>query len=93
MLRRPGPRAHNCPSTGTKFPELTYALSLSTAVPPRFVPGNLPLDSLCARCDEPAGTGPGLRDLRCIWCQTCVHTECRDADSEVGDRCDYGRHR
>ena len=72
---------------------MTYALSLSTAVPARFVPGNLPLDSLCARCDEPAGTGPGLRDLRCIWCQTCVHTECRDADSEVGDRCDYGRHR
>ena len=67
--------------------------------------GNLPLDKCCEVCDEPAGHGPGLRDLRCIWCQVrevllitvlslccqvSVHDECR---SELGDKCDYGKHR
>ena len=56
----------------------------------RWVNGNLPLDSCCEICDEPAGHGPGLRDMRCIWCQVCVHEECQ---TETGDRCNYGKHR
>ena len=56
----------------------------------RWAAGNLPLDSVCVECEESAGDGPGLRDLRCIWCQMTVHTECV---KDVGERCDYGKHR
>ena len=56
----------------------------------RWVKGNLPLDSVCAQCDEPAGDGPGLRDLRCVWCQLTVHTDCV---GDVAEWCDYGQHR
>lgn len=34
--------------------------------------------------------GCGLRDVRCIWCQSTVHHECREQKSE---KCDYGQHR
>ncbi len=43
----------------------------------RWAPGNLPFDSLCVVCEEPAGDGPGIKDFRCIWCQRTVHTECQ----------------
>ena len=56
----------------------------------RWVEGNLPLDSVCDVCDEAAGVGFGLRDLRCIWCQSTVHHECQEKKSE---QCDYGQHR
>ena len=56
----------------------------------RWVEGNLPLDSVCEVCDESAGVGPGLRDVRCIWCQVTVHTECQ---SQVAERCDFGKHK
>ena len=56
----------------------------------RWVSGNLPLDSVCVECEESAGDGPGLRDLRCVWCQRTVHTECA---KDVPERCDYGKHR
>ena len=60
------------------------------AVRHRWVGGNLPLDSQCAVCEEVAGTGPGLRDLRCVWCQRTVHTEC---EPSLPATCDYGLHR
>ena len=56
----------------------------------RWVSGNLPLDSVCVECEESAGDGPGLRDLRCVWCQRTVHSECA---KDVPERCDYGKHR
>merc|ERR1719412_234769 len=56
----------------------------------RWVSGNLPLDSVCVECEESAGDGPGLRDLRCVWCQRTVHSECV---KDVPERCDYGKHR
>ena len=56
----------------------------------KWLVGNLPLESLCCVCDEPAGDGPGLRDLRCVWCQRKVHTECQPL---LEDTCDLGRHR
>jgi len=64
---------------------------VKSAKPPRhrWLAGNLPLDSVCSVCDDPAGDGPGLRDLRCIWCQRCVHTQCQDL---LGEKCDYGKH-
>ena len=46
----------------------------------RWVNGNLPLDSLCSVCEEPAGDGPGLRDFRCIWCQRTVHRDCQQEE-------------
>merc|ERR1711923_556708 len=55
----------------------------------RWLAGNLPLDSVCSVCDEPAGDGPGLRDSRCVWCQRTVHTQCQP---EVDPTCDYGPH-
>lgn len=39
--------------------------------------GNLPLDSICEVCEDPAGDGPGLKDFQCIWCQRKVHVECK----------------
>jgi hypothetical protein len=45
----------------------------------RWVPGNLPFDSLCTVCEEPAGDGPGIKDLRCVWCQRTLHTDCQKA--------------
>jgi len=56
----------------------------------KWLVGNLPLESLCCVCEEPAGDGPGLRDLRCVWCQRKVHTECQHL---LEDTCDLGRHR
>ena len=38
----------------------------------KWLVGNLPLESLCCVCDEPAGDGPGLRDLRCVCVCVCV---------------------
>jgi hypothetical protein len=65
----------------------------STPAKHKWLPGNLPLEvsmsctavmtkltllqSLCSVCEEPAGDGPGLRDLRCVWCQRKVHTACQ----------------
>jgi len=56
----------------------------------RWLAGNLPLDSTCSVCDDPAGDGPGLRDVRCVWCQVAVHSQCQEL---LGDRCDLGKHR
>ena len=56
----------------------------------KWLVGNLPLESLCCVCEEPAGDGPGLRDLRCVWCQRKVHTECQHL---LEDTCDLGRHK
>ena len=56
----------------------------------RWLAGNLPLDSVCCVCEEPAGDGPGLRDARCIWCQRTAHTQCQQ---DVEEHCDYGPHR
>ena len=44
----------------------------------------------CIVCDEVVGDGPGLRDLRCIWCQATVHTECLE---QAPERCNYGKHK
>lgn len=56
----------------------------------RWIQGNLSLGSLCCVCEEPAGDGPGLRDLRCVWCQRKLHTDCKQHIQE--DACDLGRH-
>jgi len=56
----------------------------------KLLVGNLPLESVCCVCDEAAGDGPGLRDLRCVWCQRKVHQECSHLLQEF---CDLGRHR
>ena len=45
---------------------------------------------MCCVCDEPAGDGPGLRDLRCVWCQRKVHSACQHLLQET---CDLGPHR
>jgi len=54
----------------------------------RLMEGNLPLDSICSVCEEPAGDGPGLKDFQCIWCQAAVHSDCKPKASEF---CDLGR--
>jgi len=54
----------------------------------RWVLGNLPLDSICYVCEDPAGDGPGLKDFQCIWCQRKVHTICKP---DGPDLCDLGR--
>jgi len=56
----------------------------------RWVLGNLPLDSICYVCEDPAGDGPGLKDYQCIWCQRKVHTECKP-DNQDKEYCDLGR--
>jgi len=69
---------------------LAEARAKSSQLPKhRWVAGNLPLDSVCVECDESAGDGPGLRDLRCVWCQLTVHSECA---KDVPEHCTYGRH-
>ncbi|XP_048870957.1 diacylglycerol kinase epsilon [Brienomyrus brachyistius] len=70
------------------------------AAPPRadgalahhWVRGNVPLCSYCAVCKQQCGTQPSLCDLRCIWCQTTVHDDCK-AGLEDEDRCDLGEFR
>eukprot|EP00088_Acartia_fossae_P033864 TRINITY_DN34740_c0_g1_i2.p1 TRINITY_DN34740_c0_g1~~TRINITY_DN34740_c0_g1_i2.p1 ORF type:complete len:537 (+),score=42.44 TRINITY_DN34740_c0_g1_i2:89-1699(+) len=56
----------------------------------RWVLGNLPLDSICCVCEDPAGDGPGLKDYQCIWCQRKVHTDCKP---DSPNSCDLGRFR
>jgi len=56
----------------------------------KWLAGNLPSDAICSVCEEPAGDGPGIRDLKCIWCHRNVHTSCQ---KEMDENCDLGRHR
>lgn len=56
----------------------------------RWIQGNLPLDAVCNVCEETAGDGPGLRDLRCVWCQRKVHKGCQE---QIDELCDYGPHK
>lgn len=53
------------------------------APPHQLVKGNLTLDAVCAVCNQRAGTEPGLSDYRCLWCQLCVHSDCRGHFSPV----------
>ena len=77
--------------TVSRCKSLEEAKAKSSQLPKhRWVAGNLPLDSVCVECDESAGDGSGLRDLRCVWCQLTVHTECA---RDVPELCTYGRHR
>jgi len=63
---------------------------VSTIAKHKWLHGNLPLESSCCVCEEPAGVGPGLRDLRCVWCQRKVHDHCH---SRIEETCDLGQHR
>jgi len=56
----------------------------------KWLAGNLPSDAICSVCEEPAGDGPGIRDLKCIWCHRNIHTECQ---VEINENCDFGEHR
>uniref|UniRef100_A0A8C9R8A7 Diacylglycerol kinase n=1 Tax=Scleropages formosus TaxID=113540 RepID=A0A8C9R8A7_SCLFO len=57
-----------------------------------WVRGNVPLCSYCAVCKQQCGTQPKLCDLRCIWCQTVVHDDCKPNLEDEG-RCDLGEFR
>ena len=54
--------------------------------------GNLPLASKCYKCLLPCGDVPALADYICIWCDTTVHEECIDTDSNQ-TQCSFGVHR
>ena len=45
--------------------------------------GNLAETAVCEVCEEDAGSGPGLHDFQCCWCQRTVHTACLISIGEV----------
>jgi len=83
-------RKTNCKSVSRSKTGEEATLKASSKVKHKWLPGNLPLESVCCVCEEPAGDGPGLRDLRCVWCQRKVHTDCQTGLEET---CDLGKHR
>ncbi|PAA89796.1 hypothetical protein BOX15_Mlig007917g1, partial [Macrostomum lignano] len=44
--------------------------------PHHWVEGNLPAYSMCCVCRDACGEAGRLCDLRCAWCQRCVHPDC-----------------
>ncbi|KRX14626.1 Diacylglycerol kinase epsilon [Trichinella nelsoni] len=50
-----------------------------------WVPGNLPLSSVCCVCFHNCGVGFGLNNLRCSWCQRTAHDACRH---RISPNCD-----
>ncbi|XP_046569665.1 diacylglycerol kinase epsilon-like [Haliotis rubra] len=52
----------------------------------QWIPGNLPLCSVCDVCGEDCGNSPELCDRRCCWCQRTVHDDCTPST----DICDMG---
>ncbi|KRX70093.1 Diacylglycerol kinase epsilon, partial [Trichinella sp. T6] len=50
-----------------------------------WVPGNLPLSSVCCVCFQNCGVGFGLNNLRCSWCQRTAHDACRH---RISPNCD-----
>ena len=55
-----------------------------------WVRGNLPSGSRCSSCAETCGDRMQLCDLRCCWCMSTVHDQCR---ASVDDVCDLGPYR
>uniref|UniRef100_A0A5S6QH83 Diacylglycerol kinase n=1 Tax=Trichuris muris TaxID=70415 RepID=A0A5S6QH83_TRIMR len=54
-----------------------------------WIHGNLPINSICGSCEKDCGSGPGLVDYRCCWCQRTVHESClRNLDTS----CDLGKY-
>ncbi|CDW53936.1 JAB and DAGK acc and C1 1 and DAGK cat domain con taining protein [Trichuris trichiura] len=41
-----------------------------------WIHGNLPINSICCACEKDCGSGPGLVDYRCCWCQRTIHENC-----------------
>ena len=57
-----------------------------------WIKGNLPLNSICYRCNEVCGDEPGIVDYRCNWCQMTLHGgECFGQSSD--SKCDFGTYR
>ncbi|KRX52446.1 Diacylglycerol kinase epsilon, partial [Trichinella sp. T9] len=55
-----------------------------------WVPGNLPLSSVCCVCFQNCGVGFGLNNLRCSWCQRTAHDACRH---RISPNCDLSTFR
>ncbi|KRY74209.1 Diacylglycerol kinase epsilon [Trichinella pseudospiralis] len=50
-----------------------------------WVPGNLPVSSVCCVCYHNCGVGYGSNNLRCSWCQRTAHDACRH---RISPNCD-----
>ncbi|KHJ42723.1 diacylglycerol kinase accessory domain protein [Trichuris suis] len=53
-----------------------------------WIHGNLPINSICSSCEKDCGSGPGLVDYRCCWCQRTIHESCL---RNFGALCDLGK--
>ena len=52
-----------------------------------WICGNLPLDSVCAACDQLCGNNHSLAGRRCCWCARTTHDRCVGA---LQAHCDLG---
>ncbi|KRX09440.1 ATP-NAD kinase-like domain [Pseudocohnilembus persalinus] len=55
--------------------------------PHQFIEGNLPFNSICSVCDMICSSMYELKGEKCIWCQRCVHNECK---KKLSENCDMG---
>ncbi|KRZ15124.1 Diacylglycerol kinase epsilon, partial [Trichinella zimbabwensis] len=55
-----------------------------------WVPGNLPVSSVCCVCYHNCGVGFGSNNLRCSWCQRTAHDACRH---RISPNCDLSTFR
>lgn len=73
---------------GKQFKCKTKWLKNCESIVHLWVKGNLPLNSVCSRCNDEVD-GVGLHGWRCAWCQRCYHNNCyKQLDGK--DLCDFG---
>ncbi|KAI9097327.1 ATP-NAD kinase-like domain-containing protein [Phlyctochytrium arcticum] len=63
-------------SSADEMPRKSVTESESLDYDHQWAEGNLSLNARCPVCYASAGGEPTLKDLRCIWCDVAVHTQC-----------------
>lgn len=53
----------------------------------QWVCGNIPISSICSYCGEDCVSLMELSGYRCMWCQCCLHNDCK---KYIGNECSYG---
>ena len=70
----------------------TAAIAISKCWSHHWIKGNLPLNSICFLCCQPACIEPRLADYKCVWCWKYVHEECLNSISSQSlvSECTFG---
>jgi diacylglycerol kinase (ATP) len=61
-----------------------------------WIKGNLPMNSICFKCEQVCGNTPVISDFKCVWCMRKVHENClneaKSDDTDDGSihECDFG---